>query len=77
MNLYPIGEADVFAHRPKPFYFITTDDPAALSYEAMYEALSALKDEGFGGIVLFNKPPHGFTSENYLTDAWFDMVCAV
>jgi len=76
MNLYPIREADVFAHRPKPFYFITTDDPAALSYEAMYEALSALKDEGFGGIVLFNKPPHGFTSENYLTDAWFDMVRA-
>ncbi len=76
MNLYPIGEADVFAHRPKPFYFITTNDPEALSYEAMYDALSAMKEEGFGGIVLFNKPPRGFTSENYLTDAWFDMVRA-
>ena len=76
MNLYPIREADVFAHRPKPFYFITTNDPAALSEDAMYEALSALKEEGFGGIVLFNKPPRGFTSADYLTDAWFDMVRA-
>ena len=76
MNRYPIGEADVFAHRPKPFYFITTTDPEALSEAAMHEALSALKEEGFGGIVLFNKPPRGFTSENYLTDAWFDMVRA-
>ena len=76
MNLYPTGEADVFAHRPKPFYFITTNDPAALTEEAMYTALSALKEEGFGGIVLFNKPPRGFSSADYLTDAWFDMVRA-
>ena len=76
MKRYPIREADVFAHRPKPFYFITTTDPQALSESAMHDALSALKEEGFGGIVLFNKPPRGFTSENYLTDAWFDMVRA-
>ena len=42
----------------------------------MYASLSALKEEGFGGIVLFNKPPRGFTAADYLTDAWFDMVRA-
>ena len=51
MKRYPIREADVFAHRPKPFYFITTTDPEALSESAMHDALSALKEEGFGGIV--------------------------
>ena len=74
MNRYPIAEADVFAHRPKPFYFITTNDPAELTYEAMTASLTALRDEGFGGIVLFNKPPCGFHAGDYLTDAWFDMV---
>lgn len=74
MNLYPIAEADVFAHRPKPFYFITTNEPADLTYEAMTASLAALREEGFGGIVLFNKPPRGFHDGDYLTDAWFDMV---
>ena len=60
--------------RPKPFYFITTTDKDALSFNAAYTALERMKKEGFGGIVLFNKPPHGFSADLYLTDAWFDMV---
>ncbi len=60
--------------RPIPFYFITTDNPEELTYEKAYESLSELKDAGFGGIILFNKPPHGFSAEKYLSAEWFDMV---
>lgn len=61
-------------NRPLPFYFITTTNPDELSYEAAMEALTELKNQGFGGIVLFNKPPYGFNGEQYLSKAWFDMV---
>lgn len=72
-NLHPIEE-DLKKFRPIPFYFITTTDSEELSYKSAYTALSKLKAEGFGGIVLFNKPPHGFSSEEYLSETWFDMV---
>lgn len=61
-------------YRPIPFYFITTHNPDELTYEKAYESLSHLKEKGFGGIILFNKPPHGFNKENYLSKEWFDMV---
>lgn len=73
INLIPT-EQDLAKYRPVPFYFITTRDPEELTYEKAYESLSRLKSEGFGGIVLFNKPPHGFDRETYLSDAWYEMV---
>ena len=60
--------------RPIPFYFITTDNPDELTYDKAYESLKELKKGGFGGIILFNKPPHGFNKHNYLSDEWFSMV---
>lgn len=71
---YPICEKDIFFYRPKPFYFITTTDKEELSYDAMYKALFELKQNGFGGIVLFNKPQNGFNAENYLSEEFFEMV---
>lgn len=38
-----------------------------LSYDAVRRAMVTLKEEGFGGIVLFNKPPHGFSKVEYLS----------
>ena len=57
--------------RPIPFYFLTTSDEKELTYEKAYESLKTLKDRGFGGAVLFNKPPHGFNAEEYLSEKWF------
>ena len=68
------NENQIKNFRPIPFYFITTTDPNELSYEAVRESMMTLKEEGFGGIVLFNKPPHGFGEKDYLGDAWFDMI---
>lgn len=68
---YPLTEKEIFAYRPKPFFFITTSDEADLTPEKTEENLQALKDCGFGGFVLFNK---AYTEENYLGDGWFSMV---
>lgn len=65
---------NVDAHRPKPFYFLTTTDEAALGVEAVGEALTELKAAGFGGAVLFNKPPTGFSREEYLGERWFRAI---
>ena len=73
MNMQPTKK-ELQKFRPKPFYFITTTDKNELSFETVYASLERLKEEGFGGIVLFNKPPHGFDAELYLSDAWFEMV---
>ena len=47
------NENQIKNFRPIPFYFITTTDPNELSYEAVRESMMTLKEEGFGGIVLF------------------------
>lgn len=57
--------------KPIPFYFLTTSDEKELTYEKAYESLKTLKERGFGGAVLFNKPPHGFNAEEYLSEKWF------
>lgn len=57
--------------KPIPFYFLTTSDENELTYEKAYESLKTLKERGFGGAVLFNKPPHGFNADEYLSDKWF------
>ena len=60
--------------RPKPFYFITTSDPAEFSDAAVRAAVQEVKDCGFGGIVFFNKPPTGFNEKEYLSDLWFEVT---
>lgn len=60
--------------RPIPFFFITTDKEEELTYEKAYSSLKKLKEDGFGGFILFNKPPHGFSAEKYLCEEWFSMV---
>ncbi|MBE6368992.1 MAG: hypothetical protein E7056_02385 [Lentisphaerae bacterium] len=60
--------------KPIPFYFINTTDPAALSREACRKAMQDLAENGYGGCVLFNKPPTGFDEKLYLTDYWFDTL---
>ena len=60
--------------RPVPFYFLTTTDPADYTSSAVYEAMKRMKEQGFGGIVLFNKPPHGFDCHTYLSDYWFEVT---
>lgn len=60
--------------RPKPFYFLNTSDPAAYTPDECRKSMQRLRDLGFGGCVLFNKPPCGFTEELYLTDRWLDAL---
>lgn len=60
--------------RPIPFFFLNTDDPEDLSLSAARGLLRRMKDSGYGGALLFNKPPTGFDQEKYLTDAWYDAL---
>ncbi len=69
-----IPESEIFKKRPFPFYYITTNDPKELTYEKFYADLSDMKEKGYGGIIPFNRPPHGFTREQYFTDEWFSML---
>lgn len=62
------------AHRPIPFYFITTHDPSELTYEKFLEDLSDMKKKGYGGIIPFNRFGAGFTGENYFSEEWFFMM---
>ncbi len=61
-------------HRPLPFYFITDAGPEATSDAGIRRSLDQLAELGFGGGVVFNKPPGGFTQEEYLGPAWFDFL---
>ena len=60
--------------RPIPFYFLTSTEPADYTREAIFESMQKMKDLGYGGIVLFNKPPIGFNPEEYLSDRWFALT---
>ncbi len=60
--------------KPVPFYFLTTNNEEELTFEAAKESLGALKEAGFGGAILFNKPPTGFTPDEYLTEKWFNTL---
>ncbi len=71
---YPLTEKEIFDYRPIPFYFLTTQDEKEYAYKKVKKSLKNLKDDGFGGYILFNKPPKGFTAETYLSDKWFRVV---
>lgn len=67
-------EHELDRFRPIPFYFLTTSDPVHYTEEAVFNAMQRMKDLGYGGIVLFNKPPVGFDAEEYLSDFWFTVT---
>ena len=71
---YTLTKQEIFPFRPKPFFFITTSDKEQLTQAQMEKTLRDMKEKGFGGIVLFNKPQNGFNKDTYLSDAWFSMV---
>lgn len=64
----------VDSFRPVPFYFINTTDSSALSREAVFASMQKLQAAGFGGCVVFNKPPDGFSEEDYLEEKWFALT---
>lgn len=66
--------ADINDFRPVPFYFINTTAPEALTAGAITEAMNRLKQDGFGGCIVFNKPPDGFSQEEYLSERWFETI---
>ena len=41
---------DIDKLRPVPFYFITANNKSKLSYEAIYDSLSELKEAGYGAL---------------------------
>ena len=69
-----IPESEIFMKRPFPFYYITTTAPEDLTYEKFYADLSDMKEKGYGGIIPFNRPPHGFSKEQFFTEEWFSML---
>ncbi|GEM_PF-1159710 len=71
---YTLTEEEIFAHRPIPFFFITTTDMKEFTEDKIREKLMGLRERGFGGIVFFNKPPIGFDAEHYLGEEWFTVV---
>jgi hypothetical protein len=66
--------AENLTFRPMPFYFLTTNEETAYSREEIGKALDRLKEWGFGGCVLFNKPPTGFSPDEFLGDKWFRIL---
>ncbi len=60
--------------RPVPFYFLNTAAPEDYTTEAVNSAMNRMKALGYGGIVLFNKPPTGFDADGYLSETWFDLT---
>lgn len=61
-------------YRPIPFYFVNTTEPSAISRSAIFESMEKLKLNGFGGCIVFNKPPDGFSREDYLGERWFELI---
>ena len=60
--------------RPIPFYFLNTTEPEYYTEDAVFSAMKKMKDFGFGGIVMFNKPPTGFDQTQYLSEFWFEVT---
>lgn len=71
---FPIQEQKQFKYRSCPFFFLTTCDMNEYTDEKVKQRLIYLKTCGFGGLILFNKPPAWFNKDNYLKDYWFIVV---
>ena len=74
MREYKLSKNEIFKYRPKPFYFLTTEKESEYTYAKVKKSLKNLKAYGFGGYILFNKPPKGFTEQTYLSEKWFRVV---
>lgn len=64
---------DHITYRPVPFYFLNTTDPQFYTADYVNQAVRRLKENGFGGLVIFNKPPTGFDHNGYLSDFWYEI----
>ena len=42
--------------------------------DASILTFSDMKEKGYGGIIPFNRPPHGFSKEQFFTEEWFSML---
>ena len=60
--------------RPVPFYFLNTTDRDAYTPQAINKAMTKMQSLGYGGIVLFNKPPTGFDEKGYLSEEFFELT---
>lgn len=60
--------------RPVPFYYLNTTERSELTRKAALAGMTRLKSAGYGGCVLFNKPPTGFDPDRYLSGEWFETV---
>ena len=58
-------------YRPVPFFFINTTDPEDISLASAEILMHKMKEAGYGGALLFNKPPTGFNQKLYLSEAWY------
>jgi len=66
------NEFDQF--RPVPFYFLNTTDRDAYTPQEINKAMTKMQSLGYGGIVLFNKPPTGFDEKSYLSEEFFELT---
>lgn len=69
-----VSERELFRCRPCPFLFLNTAKEEDLSFDNIKKCLEDLRECGFGGFILFNKPPTGFGREDYLSEKWFAAV---
>ena len=71
-------EEQIFEFRSKPFFFISTAQEEDINYDKLYKSLTKLKDDGFGGIIFFNKSTaHNkkhFSKEDYLGERYMQLV---
>jgi hypothetical protein len=70
---YPTNE-ELNRYRPIPFYYLTDSRPEALTYQNVWKSLSKLQEQGYGGVIIFNRPPTGFNYEEYFSERWFETV---
>ncbi|MBO7742490.1 MAG: hypothetical protein J6S21_08055, partial [Victivallales bacterium] len=61
-------------YRPIPFFFLNTTEPQELSLASARKIMGRMQEAGYGGALLFNKPPTGFSQELYLSQAWYDAL---
>lgn len=71
-------EEQLLEFRSKPFFFITSALEEDICYESVYKGLLKVKEDGFGGIIFFNKPmafnKKGFSKEEFLGERYMQLV---
>lgn len=71
-------EEELLEFRSKPFLYMPSAEEEDICYQSVYQVLSKLKEDGFGGIIFFNMPTaknkKGFTPEEYLGERYMQLV---